>query len=577
MTPVSVHISTGLCLTGIVLHLCCASTLGVASQTSHPDTVVELKGTILGRDGDTVPNIEVVLLFGEGPHLAGGRNLAYRAVTDHKGRFRFGVPPGPYRLKLEGDGSGFPDASPDTTLRLGARVTTFDYRYGWFVRVKGRVIGPGKHSIKSGAVHASGVGAWVTCAIKKGRYELNLTPGEYSLSTSDVPSGFPILRYLAPISISRDTTIDIVGDGKPITGSVMFGDRKASSGTEVRAIATHADTLLAAVALVGEDGRYKMYLPPGSYSFSAFPRLGDIGPQTFGSRTITGAQKIDLASAVQWDRARDSLRIEISLDERAYVLGQPILALIKVRNVGSVPFRDLVPIEPWVGRLDIRLDGARLERREITDVVFNQEGIQLPPGAALCTVANLLDRFGFSDTIPTSDGGKVRGHVLGAGHYILQTSLVARTGFVSSLPQVWFKGEPLAFDVVQVPLDFPPGPVRQLKGAKSDSSSMSVAEKRVSLEQTADSKAFYLLWGRSRLSESDFSTGDIIRLLKNHHRSPVLIAAVLDDRCTLSSLPDRERLEWVRARRVDVVDPDAESVIDSWLLRLEQNRYVPRY
>src|SRR5688572_25554833 len=80
--------------------------------------------------------------------------------------------------------------------------------------------------------------------------------------------------------------------------------------------------------------------------------------------------------------AAPELVLSVELDGREYTIGQPVLAMISIKNVGDAAFRDLTILDPAAGFLRLRLlrDGFSLPwtgRRE--HLGFGGEGIALRP------------------------------------------------------------------------------------------------------------------------------------------------------------------------------------------------------
>jgi hypothetical protein len=246
---------------------------------------------------------------------------------------------------------------------------------------------------------------------------------------------------------------------------------------------------------------------------------------------------------------RDSLRLELSLDEKRYAQGQPILVLAKVRNAGPRPFRDLSPLAPWLQRLWLTLkrDGRPVRwMRGSADAIYRAEGMKLPQGATICEIFDLLDYFG-------SLGGMA---TLPAGHYELWATFYARTGFVT-LPNVRTEGVGVFFEVTDDSLELPPESV------------LAASTKRELIEGNAKTKAIYLIWRNLLVTESDYPIHDAINLLRANGRSPLLAGAMIHRWCKL--MPDSERAAWIAKTRISVAgESDLEALLDSWELWLKE-------
>lgn len=274
----------------------------------------------------------------------------------------------------------------------------------------------------------------------------------------------------------------------------------------------------------------------------------------------------------------EGLSLELTLDDQSYTRGQPIILLVKVRNVGVGDFYDLGPLDPQVGHLALALErnnknvpwtGGRLS------VVYTETGIRLAPGAVMCEVVNLLDWFGERSNLPVMNSQGAEANSIPSGSYKLHVLLAARTGFDRSLQQVTVRGADLAFEVTDGPLDIPPEArsVVSLPAHGASEVQLAPSAKKGLLERGADSKSFYLLWRRVRPSEIDYPVQDALALLAAHKRSSVLMAAVLNHRCKTLQLHNSEKLEWIGKMRGAMKDPDLVAVLDGWRLKIEQHRY----
>src|SRR5689334_3570488 len=90
-----------------------------------------------------------------------------------------------------------------------------------------------------------------------------------------------------------------------------------------------------------------------------------LGPPVKGGRLLRSIIRAAIlwcllvTPASSWSaeqRGEAELQVQGTLDDDHYLLGQPINVLVKVRNVGSTPFRDLGPLEPSIGRLSLMLE-----------------------------------------------------------------------------------------------------------------------------------------------------------------------------------------------------------------------------
>jgi hypothetical protein len=296
---------------GTVRVILIAASITLASDvTAYPDPctheTAKLTGTILDIDGIPARNAKVSW-YGMEWHAdcRGATGQRFDTQTDSAGEYLLEVPATRGSLSVE------------TRDRLGpAREIVFleqdsrgdsrhDYRFRIF-RVEGHVIGPGGAPLEQGRViYYPDPGGAMICgtglpetSILKGTFSAILRrAGLYVFGIAPSPGDAGICSVSRRITIGRDTTITISLDGHVVEGTVRRRDGQALAharvGASGRGIGT-ADTTDTA-------GRYRMYLPEGTYKWEVIPRERWIQPRSFGWDSISGPYGRDFEiGGVEW-------------------------------------------------------------------------------------------------------------------------------------------------------------------------------------------------------------------------------------------------------------------------------------
>jgi len=239
---------------------------GCASNPPSHGGLVEVHGVIRDRDGAGVEGLDV------GFDSADGHWHYWRTQrTDRNGTFRMFVRAGTYRPVLSARHVRVPTVFLNTIV-IALPSTELNYRYGG-VRIGGRLMGPGGKPVESGTIKALGYGPGnesdAESQLFKSHYTLFVPPGAYMFVTRPGPTYLPSIdRFAIGPRIVSDTTIDFPADGNLITGRVLLGSRAVPRKAEIQAWSTTKDIEVSAYDKINADGRYRLYLPDGNYTFS---------------------------------------------------------------------------------------------------------------------------------------------------------------------------------------------------------------------------------------------------------------------------------------------------------------------
>jgi hypothetical protein len=263
---------------------------GCASSEPVKSGLVDVYGVIRDREGVGVQGIYVYV-----------DDQCSSPPTDAHGRFRIPARPGRHSFLLDGFNVPFPAVHIDTVV-VGPSATRLDYRYGGF-KVEGRLAGPGGRAI-DGVVNVFGnspdtdYGIRVRSRLKRGRYVFFIPRGVYYFQTEPTVEYYPATdggRRPPKIQIDADTTIDLSASGHLVEGRVTLRGQPLSRVTvEVRGVAW-ADTVeTSAVSTTTSKGRYRLFVPNGSYTFFIHrePYLSPFAVRWF-RREIRGPERIE--------------------------------------------------------------------------------------------------------------------------------------------------------------------------------------------------------------------------------------------------------------------------------------------
>jgi hypothetical protein len=278
---------------------------------------------------------------------------------------------------------------------------------------------------------------------------------------------------------------------------------------------------------------------------------------------------------------RDSLLLEVQIDEVEAAEEQPIQLVVCVTNVGSRPFENLAPLRPTDRFLELRLSrDGRLGSLPIGGAAGSgtarSPAPALRPGESSREVLNLLDWFGAWKREGHELSWAIGQMTLMPGRYRLSAVYRARAGTVSGLdpytvtsPSVSFEIKPRrAFPSEDLLLDrflsdgtFPASDIAGLR-----------ARGRKWLPEFYGSRYFFLIYYCTGLETPGLSSESILAGLRGAGSGSVREAPFVGLRCKME--PDRGRsLAWIGRIGTDANSGLMRKVIGTWERRL---REVPK-
>jgi hypothetical protein len=256
--------------------------------------------------------------------------------------------------------------------------------------------------------------------------------------------------------------------------------------------------------------------------------------------------------------SRSNLRLNLSLDQSAYEVGEPILAFVTVTNAGGEPFRDLALMDPGSDFLNLSVEtksGPLTKYGHHDILMFSSEGPTLEAGGCACQVVELNYWFG-TLRAATPAGERSENPRLLAGEYTVKAILSARLG-ISGEQQVVLRSNAVRFRVTT-------SEVRRPNDLDVSSPPAMARSARV-----------YEL--SARMKEEDITTENLVREMQAAGRSPGLIAAVVDQRIWARRMGNGSRLEWIRQLRGVAKSDLLKCVLDTWERKIRSGKHFYSY
>jgi hypothetical protein len=281
----------------------------------------------------------------------------------------------------------------------------------------------------------------------------------------------------------------------------------------------------------------------------------------------------------------DSLSLEVVLDSKEYVPGQPIIVTAFARNDGSEPVEDIAPMLPSMEMLAMRLtrrgtDAPLRQHGDVIDVAFGEPGLTLLPGQECCEQFDLLRFFG--DRIKPKywlSTVRMQG-VLQSGDYELRCSFRARTGTRRDLAHLTIQSMPVQFRVL--PESKAKRALKQLEGLHRESKwemngvTPEQAEAcRSRLRDLSESPYFLVIFEFATIGASYDQLKELVSILRTlpsaERYGPIFTWTLLDYR---GEAEERQR----RMAQMGPFTPGSleERMLDAWRIRVEQKKYYYR-
>jgi hypothetical protein len=258
-----------------------------------PPVEITVTGLITGPEGAPMP---AVLVFR--PRGAPGDDLVH-ARTDSSGAYSVRLFPGTYEVWIEPSAEGLLRHVEAVAFRRTS--TRFDHSFSGH-QLTGTVRDPEGSVVDSGRVAVeiltpSPYTIGVT-ELKDGTYSFTVSTGTYSLhaTAGNSWSGFP-RGLVSPVGVRADTTVDIDLAGLQVSGAVAGPD---AAPMEAVAVEAHGPSYVQTQS--GADGRYRLWVHPGSYRFKFWPLDSfHIAPRWTDPVQVQGPSTLDFDLAgVQW-------------------------------------------------------------------------------------------------------------------------------------------------------------------------------------------------------------------------------------------------------------------------------------
>lgn len=261
-----------------------------------PPTDILVEGRITAQDGSPLEGASV-RFFEADPALRTGYG---DTETDPEGRYSVSLLTGTYDVQIHAQGNAYLDHFERVTFRRSSK--RYDHRFTGF-HVTGTLRHPDGYGLDSGIVWAILQTHPRPRALSRfdgGTFSLLLPEGTYSFEAWSpyLWSGLPEVTVNG-ISIHSDTTLAIDLNGIPVTGIALGRDHEPIDSVEVYAEIVGGGFPIR--ALTGSDGRYRIWVPPGTYGIHFEPRERNILPRAVGPVEATQPRTLDADFAgVNW-------------------------------------------------------------------------------------------------------------------------------------------------------------------------------------------------------------------------------------------------------------------------------------
>jgi hypothetical protein len=279
-----------------------------------PAANVVVTGNIVDRDGAAVAGAYVYFRLPSAPVFAPPESYAR---TDPAGAFKIEVPEGIYLVNVDPDyESGLPQVILPP-FKVSRQQKYLRYQFTG-TKITGTITGPGGVPLQGARVAiASSTIGYVAARTLSGHYSMVIPPGDYELYVYPAyyASGLPRLEVDATIA-ATDTVLDFALTGRQVDVTATLGGAEGLAGVNVYAESEAIG--VQASAITGVDGTCLLYLPDGTYRYTAFPNTPAIvGPES-GTWDITD----DASLALAFPGTRWNITLRRSSDNGAVAFAQ---------------------------------------------------------------------------------------------------------------------------------------------------------------------------------------------------------------------------------------------------------------
>lgn len=280
--------------------------------------------------------------------------------------------------------------------------------------------------------------------------------------------------------------------------------------------------------------------------------------------------------------ANAGLTLDVSLDDRTYLVDQRIETILCVANGSARPIEDLAPLHPRNGYLIMHLrnlstgtEVGSLQERAL--LVVESAGTTLRAGESICEAINLLYWFGSRK----SSGGMsycLQSPTLPAGDYKLEVEYRVRLGGIKGLQQVTLRGQPVEFTIATLASNPQEADlVREFTAgcASFRDDGQSVGQHcRTWLPRFEHSPYYLLVYYNTRTLMTTIPLDSLLAVLDRRGEDGHKQAALVALRCKLEPLSLSDKIKWIEGLKNRRSDHLTQKVLNTWKQRSEES--VPK-
>ena len=291
----------------------------------------------------------------------------------------------------------------------------------------------------------------------------------------------------------------------------------------------------------------------------------------------------------------DSFALDLRIESRRFVVGEPIPAIVILWNNGSRTLPDVAPfyLQSEFLRLEVesadgrRVPGPRL--RATMDTQFPSGGVTLPGRHVLCASFDVLGAIGTDSPQQGRLASLLGGRALVPGSYRVRANMTVHTSYSYShglepltLLSDWreFRVDSLTgeeaseLESLWVDAGSPsPGPDgRATPGIRRQTRDHAATTICPRLRELAPTRFFYVAYKIALCKQADGPNLELIDALLRQPGRDVEAAWILDFEITTFKWPDAKKRAWTERALRTQRDPLQRAVLDSWLIKLDQRK-----